>query len=176
LQTLEEKSPYPLFLRGNVFEVDNDGELISLLSPRFHPENYESNLAHVLELFSQARAGLDTCGVALTVEELCPGGIDPSWGVQMAKAFEAAGADFIVASGGTKDLPALKWRRPTKLRSNETEFEETFPWMASAAWLVGRVAIPVWAKGEWKDDARAQQVAKELGLAGIINQELSPNP
>ena len=41
-------------------------------------------------------------------------------------------------------------------------------WMASAAWLLGRVQIPVYACGPAREVESAQKTALEAGFAGLV--------
>ncbi len=138
--------------------VDEDGPLAKLASPRTSPlPDIQSRIAALLQHFE---AGL---GVALTVEELCPGGLDPTDGILIAQAFEKAGAQFIIASGGTADFPVLKNRRSTKTQKNSNH-----AWLASACWLIGRVKIPVFAQGTFEESADIIHQAKVCGLSGLV--------
>lgn len=149
-----DQFPYPFL------SVDEDGELAKIASPRTSP--YPDLNSRIDALLANFKPGQ---GVALTVEELCPGGLDPTDGIAIAKAFEKAGAKFIIASGGTKDFPALKYRRTT-----QTSKAENYPWLASAYWLIGRVNIPVYAAGPFELPASAEliQEAKACGFAGLL--------
>jgi hypothetical protein len=151
---IRSRFPYPFL------SVDEDGELAKIASPRTSP--YPDFQSRVDALLVHLKPGQ---GVALTVEELCPGGLDPTDGIAIAQAFEKAGAKFIIASGGTKDFPALKYRRTT-----QTSKAENYPWLASAHWLIGRVNIPVYAAGPFELPAPEEliQEAKTCGFAGLV--------
>lgn len=140
--------------------LDEDGPLARLLSPRTSElPTVEARIAAALKEF---KTGM---GIALTVEELCPGGLDPADGILIAQAFEQAGARFVIASGGTADFPVLKFRRETHIQKSGT-----YPWLASACWLIGRVQIPVYAQGYFDLDSEPEIVhrAKGCGLSGLI--------
>jgi hypothetical protein len=148
------KFPYPFLV------VDEDGELAKIASPRTSP--YPDLQSRINALMSHLKPEQ---GVALTVEELCPGGLDPTDGIAIAQAFEKAGAKFMIASGGTRDFPALKYRRTT-----QTTKAENYAWLASAHWLIGRVSIPVYAAGPFELPAPTEliQEAKACGFAGLV--------
>ncbi len=134
--------------RAAILSADEDGFLHTHLSPRTKPIlPLGQRISDIVQVLRAVKNHLPFCGVALTVEELCPGGLDPTEGIAIAKALEAAGADFIIGSGGTKDFPALKWRKET-----QKKHEDLFDWddvdchLASPMWLVGRVSIPVFGR------------------------------
>lgn len=138
--------------------VDEDGPLAKLVSPRTSPlPNINLKIAALLEKFTSGQ------GLALTVEELCPGGLDPTDGILIAQAFEKAGAKFIIASGGTADFPVLKNRRST-----QTQKDANHAWLASACWLVGKVNIPVLAQGNFEISEDLIHQAKVCGLSGLV--------
>ena len=154
-----------------VLGADEDGLLHRLLSPRFHQQlSYQSRVEIVVSLLKNIHKWIPHVGVALTVEELCPGGLDASDGIEIAQALQAAGASFILANAGTRDFPALKNRRPTKIKNEENNLpvnQEVN--LASSLWLVGQVSIPVFAQSDrvFVDDIAG--IAKECGLAGIVS-------
>ena len=117
-----------------VLAVDEDNQAISLLSPRNKDENLRSILRQqILDCVSLLSQEFE-CWVALTVEELCPGGLDPALGIKLAQEFVNCGAAGIIASGGTRDFPPLKFRRETKrkdtLELETSDWPET--WLSSA--------------------------------------------
>ncbi len=154
-----------------VLSADEDGLLHQLLSPRFHQNlSFQSRLEIMLRLIQAIQKWIPRVGVALTVEELCPGGLDATDGIEIALAMEAAGVAFILANAGTRDFPALKNRRPTKLKNEEANLPDNQEVnLASSLWLVGRVTIPVFAQSDrvFVDDIAG--IAKECGLAGIVS-------
>lgn len=147
--------------------VDNDGPLQQMMSSRTNPGvSFDERLDSLEQIFKEELSRTPNLGVALVVEELCPGGLDATDGIAIAKRMEQAGAAFIIASGGTKDFPALKWRRETRLRYDAGYVSES--WMASPLWLMGQVKIPVFAQGPFKDWEQARVLAKQLGFRGLI--------
>lgn len=138
--------------------VDEDGILAKLASPRTsNLPDLETRITALLEYFKPGQ------GVALTVEELCPGGLDPTDGILIAQAFEKAGAQFIIASGGTADFPVLKYRRDTQIQKTPNH-----AWLSSACWLMGRVKIPVFAQGYFEESEELLHQAKACGLSGLV--------
>ena len=141
--------------------VDEDGLLASTLSPRANPgRSFDERLEPVLAIVRTVREAGVELGVALTVEELCPSGLDATGGIAAARALVEAGAHLIVASGGSEALPVLKHRTGAKGPDDV--------WLASAAWLVGKVQVPVLAQGPCPDPARARRSARALGIAGVV--------
>lgn len=151
--------------------VDEDSQAIKALSPRFADEASRKNAAQVIASAIRVLSVGHECLVALTIEELCPGGLDASDGIELAQLFVDAGAAAIIASGGTLDFPALKIRRPTQLKPERQTTREVWPetWLSSALWLVGRVRVPVYAQGIVSDLAHTLPAASRLGLAGVID-------
>lgn len=145
-----------------VLGIDDDGLLQSALSPRTGL-GVERGLERVLAIHRAVGSG----DVALTVEELCPGGLDATDGIAIARALVQQGAKRIYASGGTDALRPL--RRRAKGSDKRASHHAAHAALTSAAWLVGRVdvgveiiaIIPFTAEGV--DDA-----ARALGLAGIV--------
>lgn len=155
-----------------VLSLDNDGYWQWLLSTRHHGDwPFANRLKLALQAFGALREHIPQVGVALCVEELCPGGLDPTEGIAIAQAFEFAGASFVVASGGTADFPALKWRRPTQKKDQaETHFaDENEIWLASATWLAGRLSIPVFAQGPVQSHQKVRMLAQQCGLTGFVS-------
>jgi len=153
-----------------VLRADDDGPLQQMMSPRTNPMLLEQRIEMIMD---ELQIGI---GVALTVEELCPGGMDATDGIAFAKAFEEAGASFLIASGGTNDFPALKHRRRTQIKDERPDvlLESPEPWLASAAWLVPHVKIPVFAQGEPDNLDNALRLAEQLGLKGIVTYDRRP--
>ena len=156
--------PFDIYSRKSFpmlfLSVDEDGPLAKLASPRTSKlPDLDSRIIALLKEFEPGQ------GVALTVEELCPGGLDPTDGILIAQAFEKAGAAFIIASGGTADFPALKVRKSTK-----TQKEPNHAWLSSACWLIGRVSIPVYAQGYFEAEFEPELIrrAKVCGLSGLV--------
>jgi hypothetical protein len=153
-----------------VLGADEDGLLHRLLSPRFYQQlSSASRLEIVVGLFKAIQKWIPHVGVALVIEELCPGGLDATDGIEIALALQKAGASFILANAGTHDFPALKNRKPTKIKNEENNLpvnQEVN--LASSLWLVGRISIPIFAQSDrvFVDDIIV--IAKKCGLAGIV--------
>ncbi|MBH1988595.1 MAG: hypothetical protein I8H75_03845 [Myxococcaceae bacterium] len=146
--------PYPFL------ELDEGGELAQIFSPRTSCfQTLDERLHFAMRSFKMGM------GIALCVEELCPGGLDPTDGIRIAQAFERAGARFVIASGGTSDFLALKDRRMTRIQKDPNH-----AWLASACWLIGRVAVPVYAQGYFDEepDPSLMDQAKVSGLSGLV--------
>ncbi len=155
---------------GAILGIDDDGLLQSTLSPRTGL-GVERGLERVLAIH-RACAAAGAVDVALTVEELCPGGYDATDGIALARLLVAQGAKRIFASGGTDALAPL--RRRVKGSDVRASHHAAHAALASAAWLVGRIdaaveviaVIPFTAQGV--DDA-----ARALGLKGIVVEAAS---
>lgn len=148
---------------GAILGIDDDGLLQCTLSPRMGL-GVQRGLPRILEIHRAAGSG----DVALTVDELCPNGIDATDGIAIARALVAQGAKRIYAGGGTDALAPLKWRvkgtydRPLHHAANAA--------LASVLWLVGRVdaeviaVVPIDAPGLYEK-------ARAFGLHGVVVAE-----
>lgn len=152
--------------------VDEDSEAIRALSPRFVSDQERHEKCEQIAERIQTLASHFEVWVGLTVEELCPGGLDPSDGIALAQGFEKAGAKAIVASSGTRDFMPLKNRRETQQKNSPDALKAAQwpePWLSTALWLVGRVQVPVYAQGPVAKPAMSLAFAKAHGLAGVID-------
>lgn len=147
--------------------LDNDSLLHQALSPRNAQALVEERVENIQEFMALLKEYGGAWGAALTVEELCPGGTDASDGIFIAQHLEQSGAQIIIASAGTKDFPALKWRRKPKIKNDANRFSSPESWLASAAWLVGKVQVPVLADGVPDDLDTALKYAEQLGIYGL---------
>lgn len=137
--------------------VDDDGLLHRALSPL--------GGAVDVDLLLQVIAACAPCDLRLVVEDLAPGGLDATAGIAFARrAIDVAGAAVVFAGGGTAAFDPLWSRR--KGRSVDTSGLS----LASGAWLVGRVGIPVFGvvRGATDIDVVTER-AQRLGLAGIVH-------
>jgi hypothetical protein len=143
-----------------VLSIDSCGLLASALSPRTNPLSREAERIDRVSSFAHALAdGPVPLGIALTVEERMPGGIDARLGIDTARACVAAGATFIIAGIATGSIDR---EAPVLVDTGD-------PVNASAAWLVGRVDVPVFASGTTTDVARAAHRARAFGLVGFVD-------
>lgn len=144
-----------------VLSMDDDGLLATTLSPRTHPSRTPAErLSLVMQVLSSVQRTGVHLAVALTVEELCPHGLDPTDGIAIAQALDAQGVEAIVASGGTRSFAPLHRREAATIVDD--------PCLATAAWLVGRTRVPVWAQGPAPEPLRAHRQAQSSGMAGIV--------
>lgn len=144
-----------------ILSLDDDGLLASTISPRTHPSRLlAEKIAIVLDLVRAVKKTGVTLAVALTLEELCPHGLDATDGIRVALALESAGIEALFISGGTRTLEHLRRRDAATILDD--------PFLSTAAWLVGRTSLPIWAQGPAPDPMRAFSRAKEAGLAGIV--------
>lgn len=143
-----------------VVAVDDDGLLHAALSPLASSPPRADRVLEVL-------AACAPCDVLVVVEDLAPRGIDATAGIAFAaSAVAAAQSRVLYATAGTAWLPPLRDRR--KGRSvDDVGFD-----LSSAAWLVGRVGVPVFGVVRSAASVAALQVAAQrLGLAGIVVDE-----
>jgi 2,4-dienoyl-CoA reductase-like NADH-dependent reductase (Old Yellow Enzyme family) len=141
--------------------ADDDGLLAQALSPLGNPEEDQAaRLRRLVGVVTRVAAAGVPWGVALTVEELCPGGLDATGGIAAARACVEAGASLLIASGGSARFAPLM-TRPDAATADD-------PWLASALWLRGRVDAPILARGPAADPGRALARANSLGLDGVV--------
>jgi hypothetical protein len=150
--------------RRPVIAVDDDGLLHRTLSldPRAGAR------PRLLALL----AACAPCELCLTIEDLSPGGLAPSDGIEFARqALEVSSSTMVVATGGTAAYGPLHTRR------KGSSLDRTGLGLASAAWLIGRLdgAHPVDVFGLLRmgaDDLVDREAviarAHRLGLAGIV--------
>jgi len=104
------------------------------------------------------------CDVLTVVEDLAPGGLDATAGVQRARALVAAArASTLYATAGTARLP------PLHRRAKGGAVDDVGHFLASAAWCVGRIDRPIVAVGtSAAPDETLVARARRLGLAGVV--------
>ncbi len=151
--------------------IDEDGFWQQFFSPKTNPDTKAVSKIEILtELFAAIKtSGPKNCGVALTIEELSPGGLDATDGVTLALALQVKGAGFFIASGGTNAFPALKNRRKTSMQNKHYSYKSPECWLGSAVWLIEKINVPILAQGPIENQKHAEQLAKELGFLGIIS-------
>gem|GEM_PF-1550577 len=143
--------------RRVVIAVDDDGLLHRALSPLGGTPDPDVVLRVI--------AACAPCDLRLTIEDLAPGGIDATAGIAFAtRAVATAGATRVFAGGGTAAFDPLWSRR--KGRSVDTGGLG----LASAAWLPGRIGVPVVGvvRGAVDVDVVTRR-ARALGLAGVLH-------
>jgi hypothetical protein len=143
--------------RRVVVAVDDDGLLHRALSPL--------GGAPDVDLVVRVIAACAPCDLRLVVEDLAPGGLDPAAGIAFARrAVAIAGADRVFAGGGTAAFDPLWSRRKGK------SVDRSGLGLASAAWLIGRVEVPVFGVVRGPVDVdRVAARARGLGLAGVLH-------
>ncbi|MEM7403443.1 MAG: hypothetical protein AAF310_05500 [Myxococcota bacterium] len=157
-----------------LIEADEDSAMHALLSPRTSPLTTEVDRISLLVSICQAvKKHCPIWGVALLAEELCPGGLDPLAAQQIALAVQEAGSHFLIASAGTRDFPALKWRRSTgKKQQDPSRNQQTPPvWLASSLWLrtLPQLQIPLLAQSPQRTISAATATqAQQLNLQGVV--------
>lgn len=155
-----------------VLGADNDGLLHAALSPRTAAEpDHARRVARILEMHEVVSSA---CGapvdVALVVEELCPGGLDATEGINAATALQARGVRRIYAGAGTAALPALRWRLKGGTARGAVHA------LHSAAWLRGVGVevvglVPEASRLTRLDDQRdCAALGLTLGLTGVLQE------
>lgn len=141
-----------------VIALDDDGLLHAALSPLMSPPHGQA------ERVRQLVVACAPCDVLVVVEDLAPGGTDATTGRETCKEMVAsAQATTLYATSGTVRLAPLKERD----KGDSVDIGGAF--LASAAWAVAVVEVPVVAVGR---SAAAEGVlaaaAAATGLAGVV--------
>lgn len=147
-----------------VIAVDDDGLLHAAVSPLMsHPP-----LPHRVRAIVAACA---PCDLLLVVEDLAPGGLDPTAGVALARQLvDTAGATTLYATAGTVRLLPLKDRG----KGHSVDVDGAF--IASAAWCVG-LGVPVVAVGASAASPHRLLVrSRALGLHGVVGVASAGRP
>lgn len=150
----------------------DDGILHKILSPRFSTLDLDQRVCPVLSIFSELKEMFDEVVVWLIVEELAPGGLDATDGVEIAKKLQDLGLKHIVALSGTRDFAPLFYRRATK-EKNEEEFISNEPALASALWLIKNTSLQVSSASIIDDQAVALKLGHQLAIASLIPSKSS---
>ncbi|MDP2344635.1 MAG: hypothetical protein Q8O67_27040 [Deltaproteobacteria bacterium] len=139
-----------------IVSVDDDGLLHAAVSPLMcHPPMPDRVAAIV--------SACAPCDVLVVVEDLAPGGLDPTAGVALCKRLIAcAQATTLYATSGTVRLA------PLKNRGKGTSVDVDGAFLFSAAWCTG-LGIPVIAVGASAAPYdRLVRKARMLELAGVV--------
>lgn len=175
-----------------ILAIDDDHFLQQMASPRFVDEERreKDSRARIAQVTQWYRVVLDgyhriqtekqqkktAIPVAVCIEELCPGGYDPTDGVvltqsvcQVAKEMCGQEMPYLLATGGSFALPALR------IRNKGVFVDDDDWWQASAAWLLGRVAVPVLACGPSVHPQVSQERAVAIGLSGMVHHNIRPD-
>lgn len=143
--------------RSFCLSIDDGGLLAAALSPRTNPlADGETRIGRIVDV-ARALVELGPVAVALTVEERAPQGIDATLGIATARALAAVGVRHIVAS-----------RDAAGIVDEPVDLDTGDPAIASAAWLVGRVDVPVFAQLQTNDPGRAARRAAAAGASGLV--------
>jgi hypothetical protein len=154
-----------------VLAADDDGLLHQTLSPRYSSLDLEQRYSLVLKLYIELKKIYPDLMVLLPIEDLAPDGLDATDGVAIAKALVALGLKEIIATAGTRNFWPLYDRRQTKKKSLQQEdFLSHEPSLASALWLKNIPNLSIWYLAFLSHDDEAIELAKDLGLVGLIKK------
>lgn len=139
-----------------VIAVDDDGLLHAAISPLMSrppmPERAEAIVS-----------ACAPCDLLVVVEDLAPGGLDPTAGIALcARLIHAAGATTLYATAGTVRLAPLKNRG----KGNSVDVDGVF--LASAAWVTGLGIAVVGVGASAAPVERLIRRARSLKLAGVV--------
>ncbi len=152
-----------------VIAADNDGLLARMLSPRFSDWSMKERMTLLLDIFTDSQKIIDELWVALTIEELIPGGMDATDGIEVSKNLQSLGLKTLIVASGTKDFMPLYARKTTKKKvSQEEEFASHEPSLASCLWVRETTTLELWALADIDEPKDALDLAQSLGLSGII--------
>lgn len=112
--------------------------------------------------------------VVMPAEDLSPGGLDATDGIDLARTLVAGGVRHVIASAGCRALPPLRARHKGGTAGSSAALRAA---AASAAWLVGRVPVDVEALVPPVDatEEDCARTARALGLMRI-HIESVPTP
>ncbi len=163
-----------IFLSGGISRMtiaaDNDGALHKLISLR-NTQDIMTRAAPLFDLYEAIARSVPQLDVILTVEDLSPGGIDATDGVAMARELAHRGLKAIIATAGSRDFPPLFDRRATQKKpAQHDEFVSGEPALASALWLVEHTSLDVYGYAFLDDRENAINLARDLGLKGVIEK------
>jgi 2,4-dienoyl-CoA reductase-like NADH-dependent reductase (Old Yellow Enzyme family) len=156
-----------------VIGADNDGYLQKLLSPRFKTQDIHERMTALVAIYQEVSKVITDTWVALTIEELAPGGFDATDGISVAQKLENLGLKNLIISSGTRDFLPLYERRFTKKKRPEHEdFDSREPALSSSLWVLEHTNLAIWVLAFFQDYARAHELAKKIGVSGIIQKAL----
>lgn len=142
--------------------MHHDGLLAAALSPVMNPDATEpERFLEPLNIFRKLQDRWASLGVCFALEEVCPGGRDPTEGISFAQCLEQEGAHGLWLAGGTALFPP-GYARFTNLSGDSGDL-----WLTTAQWVCGHVKIPLWAVGKTHDPQVALARATKRGLRGI---------
>jgi hypothetical protein len=144
-----------------VLNAERDSLLGAALSPRYAPGWSDGQRHALLAAIVQRACALGVqVGLLVVVEECAPGGLDPAGGVAAAEVAVEAGASFLIADARSAWF-AMRGAEQSALQG-----------LASAAWLVPRVSVPVHAQvpavAARSDLANVLARAKASGIDGVV--------
>lgn len=152
-----------------VIAADRDSLLMQYLSPRSSSSSLEwfEALQSALTALKEANFFV---GCAICIDELCPGGIDLTEGLNWAHSLEEQCVDFLVLSCGTKDFPALFDRRRTYTKEKKLNLEGYIsePWLASAIEISKSLSVPCFAFGNPNTIQNVPSLLRGSRVTGIV--------
>lgn len=145
-----------------VLNAASDSLLGAALSPRYAPSwSSERGRELVSTLVARVATAIERVGVLLVVEECAPGGMDPTAGIEAARAAVASGAAFLISDARSAWF-VMRGAEQSALQA-----------VASASWLAPRLSVPVLAQvpaaaviGAGLANVLAR--AKASGLDGVV--------
>lgn len=156
-----------------VLAADDDSVWQNRLSPRFFVDDLEDKITPLIDTFKAMTALVPNVLMALTVEELAPGGMDATDGIYILKKLAKLGLKEAIVSAGTRDFLPLFNRRITKHKEGSMAFHSREPELATAALVLQNTQLKVWSLAFISDDKHASMLAHKIGLSGIINRAFS---
>jgi hypothetical protein len=110
--------------------------------------------------------------VAMSVEDLAPGGLDATDGIALAEALASRGVIRFYLSAGSRALAPLRWRR----KSGHGGVHAARAALASARWLVGRFNAELFALLPPASGSATIDGRDEAGLTDILIEDAAVEP
>ena len=145
-----------------ILGMHDDGLLAATLSPIMNPQKGElQRYSEAIDIFRHIQSKWSSLGICFALEEICPGGRDPTEGIWLAQEFEKEGAHGLWVCGGTRLFP------PGSARFENEKIDGGDTWLSTAQWLCDRVKIPLWAVGQTSNAEVTLARAQKRGMKGI---------
>lgn len=136
------------------FFIKKNKTLINEISPnKKNTLTISIRIYHLLSYFKR-----NHCGIFLTINDLCPDGLDLTDAILIIKSFEIAGVKFIIINIGINNFLIPK----RKQDSNNA-------WLSSIAYLIENTSTPIYASGNFELTPQLIITAKRCGVYGLVH-------
>lgn len=167
---------HQLYDRGFTYIVlaaDEDGFIHQSLSPRYSAQDLFRRMSFLVNLYVKLRAINKNIMVLLPIEDLAPGGLDPSDGLAITNNLYDLGLREIITTSGTRQFMPLYKRQITKEKIGSPHYLCHEPYLASSLWLKNIPHLSLWCLAFFHNDNEAVLLAEKLGLTGLIKKAIA---